>query len=224
VWSAWSRFVGTFGWRAYAVVVLAILTVIVVVRPGAAAGSDATSAPPPAAHGPAPAAPVVRPSTSANSAASSAPAATTVSPLSAPTVIPDKVDSTPCQSNSSGQLVLVSVSTQKAWMCQGQQQVNSTPVTTGNVKAGTATPLGTWQVQAKQTNRYLTGPGYSDFVKFWVPFNGDFGFHDASWQSFAFGSPLYQTAGSNGCVHLPTPAMTWFYSWVQDGTKVTVTA
>ena len=109
-------------------------------------------------------------------------------------------------------------------MCAGNSQVATTPVTTGEVDNGDATPLGTWHVQDRQTNRYLTGPGYSDYVKYWVPFNGDFGFHDASWQNFPFGSALYTTQGSHGCVHLPTPTMQWFYSWITVGALVTIAA
>ena len=30
-------------------------------------------------------------------------------------------------------------------------------------------------------------PRVGDYVEYWVPFNGDFGFHDASWQTMPFG-------------------------------------
>jgi lipoprotein-anchoring transpeptidase ErfK/SrfK len=133
-----------------------------------------------------------------------------------------KTGTTPCQANTESQFVLVSISAQQAWMCEAMKQVNSTPVTTGDVESGYATPSGSWRVHGKQTNRYLTGPGYSDFVHFWVPFNGDYGFHDASWQSIPFGSPRFRTHGSHGCVHLPATAMTWLYSWIHSGTLVTV--
>lgn len=38
----------------------------------------------------------------------------------------------------------------------------------------------------KQRNRYLVGPGYRDYVHYWVPFNGDFGLHGPSWQTMAW--------------------------------------
>ena len=98
-----------------------------------------------------------------------------------------------------------------------------TSVTTGSVVDNNQTPLGSWRVQAKQRDRYLVGPGYRDYVRYWVPFNGDFGFHDASWQTMPFGSPQFTTHGSHGCVHLPTPTMAWLYRWVTVGqTVVTV--
>jgi len=59
-------------------------------------------------------------------------------------------------------------------------------------------------------------------VHYWVPFNGSIGFHDATWQTIPFGSPLYQTSGSHGCVHLPTATMAWLYSWLKVGANVTV--
>jgi lipoprotein-anchoring transpeptidase ErfK/SrfK len=128
-----------------------------------------------------------------------------------------------CRSNGSAQLILVSITQQRAWMCDGHRQAESSAVTTGDVAAGNQTPLGTWQIQAKQADRDLTGPGYSEFVRFWMPFNGDFGFHDASWQKFPFGSQEYLTHGSEGCVHIPTVMMSWLYSWAKVGTTVTIT-
>lgn len=98
--------------------------------------------------------------------------------------------------------------------------VRSTAVTTGNVAAGDATPTGTWVVQNKQTDRYLTGPGYRDFVHFWMPYHGDFGIHDAPWQTFPFGSSQYRTQGSHGCVHVPSATMAWLYRWTEVGSTV----
>ena len=107
-------------------------------------------------------------------------------------------------------------------MCEGPRQLDSSPVTTGDPVTGHATPTGTWQIQAKQTDRDLTGPGYRDHVYYWMPFDGDIGFHDALWQTLPFGSPNYAVAGSHGCVHLPMAAMAWLFQWTQVGTTVTV--
>jgi len=134
-------------------------------------------------------------------------------------------DARSCAGNDYAQLVVVSISRQHLWACEKHKQVESTAVTTGETDNGDQTPLGSWRVQAKQRDRYLVGPGYRDYVQYWVPFNGDFGFHDASWQTMPFGSQGYKTDGSHGCVHLPTPAMAWFYKWVTVGqTVVTVEA
>jgi lipoprotein-anchoring transpeptidase ErfK/SrfK len=119
---------------------------------------------------------------------------------------------------------MVNLTSQYAWMCQDHAPVNGTPVTTGATALGNGTPVGTWHVQAKETDRTLTGPGYSDFVHFRVPFNGDFGFHDSPWQTMPYGDPGYTTQGSNGCVHLPAAAMQWLYTWVDTDTTVTIEA
>ena len=129
-------------------------------------------------------------------------------------------DASSCTSNRYAQRVFVSISRQRLWACTGQRQVNTTAVTTGETDNGDGTPLGSWRVQARQRDRYLVGPGYRDYVRYWVPFNGDFGFHDASWQTMPFGSPQFTTHGSHGCVHLPTPTMAWLYRWVTVGQTV----
>jgi lipoprotein-anchoring transpeptidase ErfK/SrfK len=56
-----------------------------------------------------------------------------------------------------------------------------------------------------------------------MPFNGDYGLHDASWQTIPFGSAQYHSAGSHGCVHVPTDVMAWLYQWsAVDQTVVTI--
>ena len=98
-------------------------------------------------------------------------------------------------------------------------------MTTGASRHGDQTPLGSWRLQGKQTNRYLVGPGYRDFVHFWMPFNGDFGLHDAPWQRMPFGSKAYHQRGSHGCVHVPIKVMAWLYAWSRvASTVVTIEA
>jgi lipoprotein-anchoring transpeptidase ErfK/SrfK len=221
--------VARFGWRAYAVPFLMALSIAVVVHPAQGSATAGRAA----ANGPAPAATSTAPSPSTSSdpsldedaATGSDPASSSAPPASAaaPTPTPTPT-ATPCAGTTDDQLVLVSISQQHAWMCSAGAEVKDSAVTTGEVDNGDQTPTGTWQVYAKQTDRYLTGPGYSDYVNFWVPFNGDFGFHDASWQTMAYGSPDYVTQGSHGCVHLPIDVMTWMYNWIAVGATVTVAA
>ena len=206
------RFVHRYGWRAYALPVLTAVTVAVLVHPGRRLPPHVLAQDPPR--------PGQRPAGqhllvgSANG------------PSSTPVVVnlPPLTDPTHCLGNTAPTLVLVSIGVQHAWMCQRGMQVYDTAVTTGASSHGDATPTGSWLVQAKQTDRYLTGPGYREFVHYWMPFNGDFGLHDAPWQTMHFGSPGYRIRGSNGCVHLPGPAMSWLYRWAQVGTTVTVRA
>lgn len=129
----------------------------------------------------------------------------------------------PCRTSTDPQRVIVSIARQHAWMCAGSRQVRDSAVTTGMLSAG-GTPLGTWHIQAKQTDRWLASGGDSYRVKYWMPYDGDYGFHDASWQKFPFGGPQYRTAGSHGCVHFPTSIMGWLYGWADVGTTVTIAA
>jgi lipoprotein-anchoring transpeptidase ErfK/SrfK len=129
----------------------------------------------------------------------------------------------PCRGNVVGQRVIVSIAGQHAWICARAHQVRDSAVTTGTVVSG-GTPTGAWHVQAKQTDRWLGAGGEAYQVKYWMPYDGDYGFHDASWQKFAFGGPQYRTAGSHGCVHFPIAVMAWLYGWAQVGATVTVTA
>ncbi len=133
------------------------------------------------------------------------------------------VSTSSCAGNPAGRkLVLVSVSQQHLWGCDGTSQVYSTAITSGAYLAGHATPTGTWHIYSKSRNIYLTGPGYRYFVNYWIPFYSDYGFHDSSWQTFPYGSSQYASDGSHGCVHLPPAAAAWLYSWAPIGTTVTI--
>ena len=130
-----------------------------------------------------------------------------------------------CRTNRVRQLVVVSIRSQHAWMCSGARQVYASAVTTGATALGNGTPTGTWRLQAKQTDRWLTLlNGDSYHVRYWMPYDGVYGFHDSAWQKFAYGSPRYRTEGSHGCVHLPQAAMRWLYHWMRIGATVTIRA
>ncbi|WP_375485262.1 L,D-transpeptidase [uncultured Jatrophihabitans sp.] len=130
----------------------------------------------------------------------------------------------PCASNTSGQLVRVSVRAQHLWVCAGHRLVRDTAVTTGIPGEDTHTPTGSYTVQARTRNTTLTlVDGRSFAVRYWIPFDAPlFGFHDASWQTFPFGSPRYRTGGSHGCVHMPLAAIAFLYRWVHVGARVRI--
>lgn len=134
-----------------------------------------------------------------------------------------------CRSNKAAKAVIVSLGKQHMWACGGSAEAYDTPVTTGATTYGDGTPTGTWAVYSKQTDTHLTGSdsrgSWDDYVNYWMPFYGEYGFHDATWQTFPFGSlTQYQTGGSHGCVHLPLAAMKWLYTWAPVGTTVTIEA
>ncbi|HVS78757.1 MAG TPA: L,D-transpeptidase [Candidatus Saccharimonadales bacterium] len=134
---------------------------------------------------------------------------------------------TVCDDNTADKALIVSISQQHMWACGGTTEVYQSAVTTGATAYGDGTPTGTWEIQGKQTDRYLTGSddrgSWNDFVNYWMPYNGDYGFHDATWQNFAFGDlTKYTTGGSHGCVHLPLATAKWVFNWAPVGTTVTI--
>jgi lipoprotein-anchoring transpeptidase ErfK/SrfK len=139
----------------------------------------------------------------------------------------------PCLSNTLNQLVLVSVSKRHLWACSYQNILFNSPVVTGmEFLAADLTPVGTYHIYAKQTDRYLTGQdstgSWNVYVYYWMPFlynqYGAYGFHDATWrQPNAFGNvSQYSSNASHGCVELPLATAQWLYGWVQVGTTVKV--
>ena len=116
----------------------------------------------------------------------------------------------------------MSIRLQHLWACRHGRLRLSTPVTTGAYRRGWVTPTGTWHIYGKERNVNLVGPGWDDHVRYWMPYHGPFGLHDAPWQKFPEGSPKYKTKGSHGCIHLPGVEMKALYGWARVGARVTV--
>lgn len=137
----------------------------------------------------------------------------------------------PCIGNS-GKLLLVNIAAQHMWACEDAAVVRQSPVTTGRTiivdGVDDTTPVGAWKIYAKYRDIHLRGSdangSWDDPVQYWMPYDGSVGFHDASWQTFPFGSSQYQTGGSHGCVHLPADIAAWVYGWAPIGTRVEVVA
>lgn len=115
----------------------------------------------------------------------------------------------------------IDISQQKMWLMECGYEKMVTPVVTGNPNKGMATPPGIFKVRKMMTNAVLRGPGYASPVKYWVPFNGSIGIHDAYWQPF-FGGNRYLYAGSHGCVNTPLSNMSFLYLRIHVGTPVIV--
>jgi hypothetical protein len=127
-----------------------------------------------------------------------------------------------CTRKLPAQAIIVDITLQHLWACHHAKLVMSTPVTTGAYLRGWITPTGTWHVYAKARNVNLVGPSWDDHVRYWMPYRGPFGLHDAAWQKFPEGSPKYKTKGSHGCIHLPGVEMKALYKWAKIGARVTV--
>jgi len=157
------------------------------------------------------------------------PPATIPSPTPTPTPTPVAVPS-PCVGTPAGvKHIYVSISEQSLWACTGPVLFTTSAVTTGAsalTNVHDSTPVGTWHIYSKVQNTVLVGHdangSWRDPVAYWMPFYGAYGFHDASWQTFPFGSPLYTTQGSHGCVHVPVAVLGTLFAWAPIGTLVTV--
>ncbi|MDO5547842.1 MAG: peptidoglycan binding domain-containing protein [Eubacteriales bacterium] len=89
----------------------------------------------------------------------------------------------------------------------------------GNVSTGHTTPGGIYSITYKTTYQRMVGADYDVLAYYWMPFNGDIGFHDATWRS-SFGGSIYQTNGSHGCVNMPYSKAQTLYSYVEAGMPV----
>lgn len=88
-----------------------------------------------------------------------------------------------------------------------------------------ATPRGLYYTFYKDEDLWLVGPTWNDFVDYWISVTTDssIGLHDADWQS-DFGSDVYLTHGSHGCVNTPKDAIRTIYEnlRVEDAVPILV--
>lgn len=119
--------------------------------------------------------------------------------------------------------VEVNISSQTVYVYKNGKNVFSTPCVTGNTSLGYGTHAGAGVIQYKTRDKVLGGPGYdyASPVRYWMPFNGGEGLHDADWRN-TFGGTIYKTGGSHGCVNLPIPAAATIYNIIDAGWPVIV--
>lgn len=89
----------------------------------------------------------------------------------------------------------------------------------GNVSKGFGTPEGVFGITYKERNSTLVGENYESKVSYWMPFNGNIGFHDAGWRS-EFGGNIYMFNGSHGCINLPKDKAEQLYELVYKNMPV----
>lgn len=114
----------------------------------------------------------------------------------------------------------VSLDEQYMWYYVDGEIYVETPVTTGSYAHGGTDPRVVY-VYTKIPNKWLTGPTWHSFVKYWVAIQGAIGIHDASWRS-VYGGDEYKYNGSHGCINTPEEAMKKIYDKVEIGTPVIV--
>lgn len=129
-------------------------------------------------------------------------------------------------SNQSGTCVEIDISEQHLWFYVDGDILVSTPIVTGDVAQNYDTPTGTYWIYNKKSPATLKGENrdgskYASPVKYWMPFNGGIGLHDAPWK-WEFGGQNYLTNGSHGCINMPADAARITYENIAVGTKVVV--
>lgn len=115
----------------------------------------------------------------------------------------------------------VSIQDQQMWYYKDGKCVLSSSVVTGDVTKGRSTPKGAYSIMYKTRNATLSGQGYSSPVKYWMPFDTNVGFHDASWRG-SFGGGIYRGNGSHGCVNMPSYNAASLYEMIEPGCPVFV--
>lgn len=126
------------------------------------------------------------------------------------------------QKNDLGnEYIEIDLSKQYMWYVKDKEVLVSTPIVSGMPGAGDATPSGIYPINYKTRNATLRGPGYASPVSYWIPFNGNIGIHDASWQPF-FGGNRYLYAGSHGCINTPYSKVAQIYNLAKEGLPVIV--
>ena len=122
--------------------------------------------------------------------------------------------------------VEVDMGNQHVYFFQDGQLVWDAPCVTGNLSKHYDTPEGIYGLYYKQQDKVLRGAKradgtyeYESPVKYWMPFNGGIGLHDADWRS-GFGGTIYKTNGSHGCVNLPPSKTKELYDYLYKNVPV----
>lgn len=115
----------------------------------------------------------------------------------------------------------VDLTNQHMWYYKDGEKILDTDVVTGSSRWNTPTNTGTYAITYKERNATLTGQNYETPVSFWMPFNGNIGFHDAPWRN-KFGGDIYLNNGSHGCVNMPPAMAEKLYSVIEKGVPVVV--
>lgn len=125
-----------------------------------------------------------------------------------------------------GTYVEISISEQMMWCYKDYELVVETPIVTGNPNKGNGTPYGSvWAIDGMKKDAVLgtiETMGYASPVKYWMPFNGNVGIHDADGWRSSYGGEIYKTGGSHGCINTPEAAAKTIFETISIGTAVIV--
>lgn len=108
---------------------------------------------------------------------------------------------------------------QHLYLYQKGEIVLESDFVSGNMSNGCTTPQGVFGITYKTMNAVLRGADYVTPVTYWMPFNGNYGLHDATWRD-TFGGDIYLTDGSHGCLNLPLDKAGEIYQYMTEGFPV----
>jgi len=118
--------------------------------------------------------------------------------------------------------VEINIMKQTMYFYMNGEQILETPVVTGNVAAGMATPSnGVWYIDRMNLHYTMVGATYVAYCDYWMAFNGGIGIHDLASRT-AYGGDIYLTNGSHGCVNTPYEMAQKIFENVEIGTRVVV--
>ncbi len=115
--------------------------------------------------------------------------------------------------------VEVNLTAQHLYFYKDGKLVVDSDFVSGNESKGWSTPAGVFSLTYKQRDATLKGENYRTPVSYWMPFNGNIGFHDATWRS-TFGGTIYKNGGSHGCVNLPPAVAKTMFENIASGVPV----
>ena len=115
--------------------------------------------------------------------------------------------------------VEIDLGNQKLYYYVDGQLTLSSDIVSGALWGGRKTPAGLYKVNYKARNVVLRGPDYAAPVRYWMPFNGGIGMHDANWRS-SFGGGIYKSGGSHGCINMPSSSAKALYDIINKDCPV----
>lgn len=115
--------------------------------------------------------------------------------------------------------VEINLTTQHLFFYKNGKLIVESDFVSGNHSKGYDTPAGAYPLTYTQRDAVLKGENYRTPVKYWMPFNGNIGMHDANWRS-SFGGKIYMTNGSHGCINLPPSVAKTIFENITAGVPV----
>lgn len=115
--------------------------------------------------------------------------------------------------------VEINLSAQHLFLYKDGKVVLESDFVSGKDTKDRKTPGGVFGITYKERDATLVGADYETPVSYWMPFNGSIGMHDATWRK-KFGSNIYKSGGSHGCINLPFNVAARIYDEIEKNTPV----